>query len=60
MASSYKVVKFTMAPGSPDQKEPVKAGLTYSKALSLRDSLNDHEAENFDPNKLVSYIVEPA
>jgi hypothetical protein len=61
MQSKFHVVKVTVKTGCDLAKEMVKSNLPKAKATALRDSLESkNEAAEFDPNSLVSYLVEPA
>ena len=58
---TFRVVKVTVKTGCDLSRETVKANLPKAKATSLRDSLESkNEAADFDPQCMVSYLVEPA
>lgn len=61
MKAKFKVTETVIAPNAKPVVTTVKANLSAGKAISLRDKLNDAIAKaDFDPNRLVSYMVAPA
>lgn len=58
---SYRVVKCTVKTGCDLSREVVKGNLPKVKADGLKDRLDRaSESENFNPDELVSYLVEPS
>jgi len=56
----FRVVKVTVKTGCDLHQETVKANLSRAKANDLRDKLESvNEFSDFDPNALVSYLVQP-
>jgi hypothetical protein len=60
---AYKVVEVTVQPGplgEPETKETaVKGPLSHGMALAWQEKL-ENKLPDFDPNKIVSYLVKPA
>ncbi len=56
---TYRVVQVTVQPGQAVQKKPLKSNLSQVKAHAMRDKL-ESKLGDFDPNKVVSYLIEPA
>lgn len=58
---TFRVVKMTVKTGCDLEREVIKANLSKGKAAAMQASLESkNEAADFDPNSLVSYLVEPA
>jgi hypothetical protein len=55
----WRVVMTTVQPGQEAKSIPIRGNLTEEKAKALRDSLSDKQ-KDYDPNNIVSYLVEPA
>ena len=61
MQTSYRVVKCTVKTGCDLSREVVKSNLPKPKADGLKDRLDRaSESETFNPDELVSYLVEPS
>ncbi len=57
----FRVVKMTVKTGCDLEREVIKANLSKGKAHAMQAVLESkNEAEEFNPNSLVSYLVEPA
>ena len=56
---TFRVVQVTVQPGQEAKYKHLKSKLSQAKALSMRDKL-ESKLGDFDPNKVVSYLVEPA
>lgn len=56
---SYRVVEVTVQPGCEAQYKPLKGNLSQGKATAMRDKL-ESKLGDFDPNKVISYLIEPA
>ena len=56
---SYRVVEVTVQPGQAVQKKPLKSNLSQVKAIDMRAKL-EAKLGDYDPNKVVSYLIEPA
>jgi hypothetical protein len=57
---AYRVVKVTVKTGCDLCREVVKSNLSQAKAHGMRDKLESaNEKADFDPNAMVSYLVEP-
>jgi hypothetical protein len=56
----FRVVKMTVKTGCDLARDVVKSNLPKPKAEKLRDNLEQKNEETFDPQCLVSYLVEPA
>lgn len=56
----FRVVKMTVKTGCDLAREVVKSNMPKPKADGLRDKLEHKNEETFDPQCLVSYLVEPA
>lgn len=58
MSKLYKVIQATVLPGTTVSKV-VRENLPKEKAEAVRDQLQEGACV-YDPNKLVSYLIEPA
>lgn len=54
----YQVVEVSIKPGPIQTDKMIKANLKEGKAKDLRDRLANKQS-NFDPNNIISYIVQP-
>ncbi len=60
MSKQFKVSAYLVTGAGDTFTKTIQAGLTSSKATSLRDSLEESNSNgNFDPNEVISYLVEP-
>ena len=55
----FQVVEVIVQPGQEPQYNPIKANLSRGKADLLRESLENKQID-FDPNKVISYLVQPS
>lgn len=56
----FRVVKVTVKTGCDLHQETVKANLSRAKANQLQGVLESaNEKADFDPNAMVSYLVQP-
>lgn len=61
MANKFKVSAYLVTGAGDTFTKTIKAGLSALKASSLRDKLEDKNSSGeFNPNEVVSYLVEPA
>lgn len=57
---TFRVVKITVKTGCDLEREVVKSNLPKGKANEIRFSLESKNgAEEFNPDMMVSYLVEP-
>jgi hypothetical protein len=59
LTKTFRVVEMTVAPGLDPVVKTVKGNLSQGKAKSLQEKLEETIGD-FTPEKVVSYIVEPA
>jgi len=57
---AFRVVKMTVKTGCDLARDVVQSNMPKPKAVKLRDKLEQKNEETFDPQCLVSYLVEPA
>jgi len=61
MATKFKVSAYLVTGAGDTFTKTIKAGLSADKADSLRERLEEKNASGeFNPNEVVSYLVEPA
>jgi hypothetical protein len=60
MSKQFKVSAYLVTGAGDTFSKPIKSGLSAAKAADLRDSLEEGNASGeFNPNEVVSYLVEP-
>jgi len=56
---TFRVVEMTIVPGQEPATKLVQGNLPKGKAQSLQEKLEE-KLGDFDPQKVVSYLVQPA
>jgi hypothetical protein len=57
---AFKVVKMVICPHCRPEVTVVRDLLSSKVAVNLRDKLNEATLETFNPDRVVSYLVQPA